>query len=86
MALKVTHQLNVCHPCACLIANGEGDPDHDDAATATAVATYGDLLRDLSLSCPVDDDGDHACAEADFHCDYCDRDVWSYWHEAVILG
>lgn len=82
--VTVHAELDICHDCAVVIANGDdsADPERADRAFDAAYGVWGDDLRYLSLSCSRCED---ECPTDAFRCDYCREDVYAYRHAAVIL-
>lgn len=83
--MQVIAELDICHDCAVVIANGDdsADPARAAAAFDHAFGRYGDDLRHLSLSC---NDGEEECTTDAFRCDYCGEGTYDYRHAGVILA
>ncbi len=79
--------LDVCGPCACLIANGDasGDEDGGEARTAAlgAILTRNGAAHPV-VACPTDEDGDHGHGYTSDACDVCgESDEWGALHRVV---
>jgi hypothetical protein len=83
MSMHVTHELEVCHDCACLIANGEvGDEEFAAELAGRIEAHYGPAWGEIVLACD-EDDCDHVGLRCDA-CGWCGGYVMV--HPAVVLG
>jgi hypothetical protein len=82
IAMKIVHDsLIICHDCACYIANGEGDPLHEDAFTDGMQAWAG---YDLILACH-DEDGE--CESRSWYrCAVCKVHTFGWGHDAVTFA
>lgn len=70
--MRETTTVNICHGCACVVANGEGAPEHEEA-----VENIGGYFVVLF------DDGDTYRRPSDcFDCFICDDIVYEHPHVA----
>lgn len=76
--VHVVYELEICHECACIVANGVESAEQEAACDA-AYGVWGDDLGRLALG---DSQGDGFM----FRCDYCREDTFGEKHSAVIFN
>lgn len=85
MPVIVIRELDVCHDCACLIANGEvGDQEETEAQAAAIESHYGPNWGRIVLAC----DEDECDRVAVGPCDTCGQGESGYYnaHPAAELS